>query len=177
MRGRISEATDRLLKARTSITFAVVARDAQVSRTFLYENPQARAAVDAAIAQAAGRRVESRRDAAEALEAGWRERALNAEDALKATHEEIRAQRRQIGELLGQVRDMATPWQQHDLVRITTQNAELSRQVKELGTENRSLQERLSASRDNARFTDRRLAELEAELLETRDVASNSSKK
>jgi hypothetical protein len=48
MLGRVSAAADRLLKARTTITFAEVARDAQVSRTFLYEHPQARAAVEAA---------------------------------------------------------------------------------------------------------------------------------
>jgi hypothetical protein len=36
-------------------------------------------------------------------EATWRERALNAEDALKAAHHEITAQRARIGELLGQV--------------------------------------------------------------------------
>jgi hypothetical protein len=38
-------------------------------------------------------------------EAAWRERALNAEDALKAAHAEILTQRTRIGELLGQIRD------------------------------------------------------------------------
>ena len=34
-------------------------------------------------------------------DASWRERALNAEDALKAVHAEIRARRDRIGQLLG----------------------------------------------------------------------------
>ncbi|MEU2778410.1 hypothetical protein ABZ646_37405 [Streptomyces sp. NPDC007162] len=38
-------------------------------------------------------------------EATWRERALNAEDALKTTQSDILTQRTRIGELLGQIRD------------------------------------------------------------------------
>jgi hypothetical protein len=43
--------------------------------------------------------------AAAGQEASWRERALNTEDAVKAAHAEIRAQRARIGQLLGQLRD------------------------------------------------------------------------
>ena len=48
----------------------------------------------------------------DAREATWRERALNAEDALKAAHAEILAQRTRIGELLGRIRDLEAEWTQ-----------------------------------------------------------------
>ncbi|MFJ2867468.1 hypothetical protein [Kitasatospora sp. NPDC087314] len=91
---------------------------------------------------------------------------MNAEDALKATQTEIRDQRHQIGRLLGQVRDLTTPWQPDDIVHLTTRAADLEQQVRTLTADNRSLKDRLSAARDNSRFADRRIAELEAELLE-----------
>jgi CRISPR-associated endonuclease/helicase Cas3 len=45
-------------------------------------------------------------------EAAWRERALNAEDALKAAHAEIAQQRKRIDALLGRVRDLEAEWTQ-----------------------------------------------------------------
>ena len=36
----------------------------------------------------------------------WRERALNAEHELRRVHDEVVAQRRRIGELIGQSRDL-----------------------------------------------------------------------
>jgi hypothetical protein len=81
---RIEETLDRMLRARTAITFAAVARQADVSRTFLYEHSRARALVDGARSTAAGRRADDQRHEHDALEAAWKERALNAEDALQA---------------------------------------------------------------------------------------------
>ncbi len=167
---RIGEVIATILKDRTPITVAAVARQADVSRTFLYEHAEARALIEQATAKAAGRRAEGRRAQQEATDAAWRERALNAEDGLKAAQAEILAQRRQIGELLGQVRDLRTPWAEQDIVRITTENANLKRQVQTLTAEKRSLESRLSASRDNTRFADRRIAELEAQLLEKEGI-------
>jgi hypothetical protein len=40
------------------------------------------------------------------VEASWRERALNAEDALKHAHTEIALQRNNIGQMLGKIRDL-----------------------------------------------------------------------
>ncbi|MFI1966689.1 DUF6262 family protein [Streptomyces pathocidini] len=165
---RVEQALDGMLTLRTPITVAAVARLADVSRTFLYEHAEARALIDQALAKAAGRRGEGRRAEHEALEASWKERALNAEEGLKAAHGEIRVQRRQLGELLGQVRDLRTPWDEQDIVRLTTDNANLKRQVHELQVEQRSLQDRLNAARDNARFADRRIAELESQLLDAK---------
>ncbi|MCX5009487.1 hypothetical protein OG765_00475 [Streptomyces sp. NBC_00555] len=64
-------------------------------------------------------------DQDEAREAPWRERALNAEDALKAAQAEIFSQRTSIGELLGQVRDLEAEWSQEAIQRITTENTAL----------------------------------------------------
>lgn len=94
---------------------AAVARGADVSRTFLYDNPEARrgearTVVAAAMAQAGEHRSEILADQDSEREVTWRERALNAEDALKAAHAEILTQRTRIGELLGEVRYLQAEW-------------------------------------------------------------------
>ena len=101
-----------------------------------------------------------------AREASWRERALNAEDALKAANAEILAQRTRIGELLGRIRDLEAEWTQDAVQRITTENTTLKQRVRQLTTDNRTLDERLKAARSNLRFQDRRIADLEARLTE-----------
>ncbi len=160
---RIEETLDRMLRSRTAVTFTAVARQASVSRTFLYEHTRARALVDGAISRAAGRRVGEQHDERDALEAAWKERALNVEDALKAAHNEILAQRNQIGELLGQVRDLQTHWTEEDLTRVVNDNSTLRKQVRLLANENTELQNKLGAARDNVRFADKRIAALEVE--------------
>ncbi|MFJ1550046.1 hypothetical protein [Streptomyces sp. NPDC088246] len=89
---------------------------------------------------------------------------LNAEDALKAAHTEILAQREHIGELLGQIRDLEAEWTQEAIQRITTENTTLKQRVRQLTTDNRALDERLKAARSNLRFQDRRMADLEAQI-------------
>jgi chromosome segregation ATPase len=94
---------------------------------------------------------------------GGRQRSLNAEDALKAAHNEILAQRNQIGELLGQIRDLQTHWTEEDLTRVVNDNSSLKKQVRLLTNENTDLQNKLAAARDNVRFADKRIAALEVE--------------
>lgn len=101
-------------------------------------------------------------NAVDEQEATWRERALNAEDALKTAYGEILAQRTRIGELLGQVRDLEAEWTEEAITRITTENTTLKQRVRQLSSENRTLDERLRAARSNLRFQDRRVADLEA---------------
>ena len=108
--GLVRDAITRLRREKTQVSVAAVARRANVSRTFLYDHPDARAAVATAMAEAGKRRTQMVADQDEAHEATWRERALNAEDALKAAHAEIGTQRTRIGELLGQVRDLEAEW-------------------------------------------------------------------
>ncbi len=161
---RVHDALTRMRREKTLVTVAGVARMAGVSRTFLYDNLQARAAVAGAAAEAGTIRAQARaaRDAGQ--QASWRERALNAEDALKAMNAEILQQRALIGELMGQVRDLQAEWTEQAIQRITTENTTLKQRVRQLTTDNRTLDERLTAARSNLRFQDRRLADLEAKV-------------
>jgi hypothetical protein len=163
---RIRDVLARMRREKTPVTVAAVSRRTGVSRTFLYSNPEARALVVDAIAGTRARTAQdlAGRDAGQ--EAAWRERALNAEDALKAAHAEIVRQRERIGELLGQVRDLEAEWTQDAIQRITTENTTLKQRVRQLTTDNRTLDERLKAARSNLRFQDRRVADLEAQLVD-----------
>ena len=104
-------------------------------------------------------------------EATWRERALNAETGLKDAFAEIGRQRGTIAELMGKIRDMESAYPDDSVHRITTENATFRRRVLQLEDANRALDERLKASRENARFMDRRLAELEVQLVENIDAS------
>lgn len=95
----------------TRITVRGLARRARVSRTFLYQNPEARRLVDEAVTisrtqRGADHQASRQRDG---LSAAWRERALNAEDALTRANREIRQQRDRIADLELQLLDPATP--------------------------------------------------------------------
>src|SRR4051812_43287383 len=79
--GRVQDAISRLSREKLPVTVAAVGRRAGVSRTFLYENPEARSAVATAIADADQRRGQALADLDDQREATWRERTLNAEDA------------------------------------------------------------------------------------------------
>ena len=162
--GRVRDAVTRLRREKTQVSVAAVSRRADVSRTFIYGNPDARAAVAEAIAQAGEQRTRMLDARDSEREATWRERALNAEDALKAAHTEILAQRTRIGELLGQVRDLESEWTQEAIQRIITENTTLKQRVRTITAGNRVLEEKLKGARENLRFHDKRIADLEAQL-------------
>lgn len=162
--GRVRDAITRLRREKTAVSVAAISRRAGVSRAFLYDNPEARAAVAEAIAAAGEQRARILEARDDEREATWRERALNAEDALKAAHAEIVAQRTRIGKLLGQVRDLQATWTGDDVQRITTDNTTLRQQVRALTAGTRTLEEKLTASRETLRFRDKRIADLEAQL-------------
>ncbi|MGW3720217.1 DUF6262 family protein [Streptomyces sp. NPDC005133] len=90
---RVHQAIARLRREKGQVSVAAVARRADVSRTFLNDNAEARAAVAAAMAEAGERRTQILADEDEKREATWRERALNAEEGLKAAQVEILTQR------------------------------------------------------------------------------------
>src|SRR5262249_20219526 len=139
---RVRDALAQMRKHRMAISTAAVARRAGVSRTFLYDNPTARAAVTAAIADT--RQRQPAVPVAEDRDMAWRERALNAEDALNAAHGEIARQRTSIGELLGHLRDLETATADASLARITTENTTLKQRVRQLTAQVRTLEERLA---------------------------------
>jgi len=161
---RVRDAISRLRREKTPVSVAAVSRRADVSRTFIYGNPDARAAVADAIAAAGEQRTRILDAQDDEHEAAWRERALNAEDALKAAHREISTQRTRIGELLGQVRDLQSEWTEEAIQRVTTENTTLKQRVRTLTAGNRTVEEKLKAARENLRFHDKRIADLEARL-------------
>lgn len=163
---RVREAITVLRRQKAPITSAALTRRAGVSRTFLYENTDARALVADAITHATGQRVRDQIEQDAEQEASWRERALNAENALKAAHTEIRIQRARIAELMGNIRDLEQQWSTEDIQRINTENTTLKQQVRQLSQDTRTLEERLQAARSNGRFQDRKIAQLEAQLLQ-----------
>jgi hypothetical protein len=108
--GRVHDALARMRREKTPVTVAAIARRAAVSRTFIYTNTDARTAVAGAATPSDTRQADDRAAQDAGREATWRERALNAEDALKAATAEIVRQRARIGEFLGQVRDLEAEW-------------------------------------------------------------------
>ncbi|MEV7116110.1 DUF6262 family protein [Streptomyces anulatus] len=162
---RVHDAIARIRREKAQVSVAALARRADVSRTFLYDNPDARGAIASAKAEAGERRSGMLVEQDIERQATWRERALNAEEAIRGAHAEIRIQRTRIGELLGQVRDLEAEWTEEAIQRITTENTTLKQRVRQLTADNRTLDERLKAARSNLRFQDRRVADLEAQLV------------
>jgi predicted RNase H-like nuclease (RuvC/YqgF family) len=166
MLARVEDAVTRLRLDGTPVTVRALAEHARVSATFLYGNPRARVLLSSARAAAARRDTGRSAAAAGQAEASWRERALNAEDALSHAHTEILTQRRLIGELAGTIRDLETPLSTGSAQRITAENTTLHHRIRQLTDEHRTLRERLDAARSTSRFLDRRVANLEAQIAE-----------
>lgn len=160
---RVEQALCQMRREHASITVAALARRASVSRTFLYQNPQARALVAAAAGQS-GAAAAARLNLADPAEASWRQRALNSEAELKRAHAEISALRTQIGSLLGRIRDLEHDLPPDGVQRVLAENHELRARERQAATDIRRLEERLAGARDNNRFLDKRVAGLEAML-------------
>ncbi|MCG0285922.1 DUF6262 family protein [Streptomyces sp. PSAA01] len=169
---RVQETLAAMRKERVPVTVRAVERRAGVSRAFLYQNATARQLVAEAVAQAEGRQVRSGQEAAEAVEASWRERALNAEDALRQAVTEIQTQRRHIGELMGRIRDLELDLPADAVQRLVTETTNLKQQLRTLAADHHTLTNRLAAARDNNRSQDRKIAELQALLLEQQPPTS-----
>jgi chromosome segregation ATPase len=167
MIGRVDRAVKQMRREHAAVTPAAVARRAEVSRSFLYQNGEARALVTAAAAGHAKDAGDRAGSAAPARpeNAAWRERALNAESELKQAHGEITAQRGRIGELLGRIRDLENDLPEDGIARTITENHTLRVQVRQLTQDNRRLEERLAGARDTNRFLDKRIADLETQVL------------
>ncbi|MDQ0904220.1 hypothetical protein QFZ22_000205 [Streptomyces canus] len=103
----VDAAIAQLRRERGRLTVRGIAARAAVSATFLYENPDARARVQAAIADSKSRHDRATAAEHEAIEATWRERALNAEAELTRAQKEIFVQRQRLGELMGHLRDLS----------------------------------------------------------------------
>ncbi|MER7900988.1 DUF6262 family protein [Streptomyces sp. NPDC096046] len=160
---RLQTALAAMARDHTAVTVAAVARTARVSRTFLYQNQQARALIEQTTRSSAPHPGASA-DGHSRTQPAWRERALNAEEALAQAQREIRTQRTHIAELLGKIRDLEHDLPEGSLQRIVTENTTLKQQVRQLTQDKQHVQERLASARQNNRFLDRRTADLEAQL-------------
>ncbi|WP_349816672.1 DUF6262 family protein [Mycobacterium antarcticum] len=103
---RVRDIIARLRREKTPLSVAAVARVVGVSRTFPYTNPDTKTTVTEAIRESGGQRSRPLAEADDSREATWRDRALNAQDALKNAYTEIATQRSLMGELLGRIRDL-----------------------------------------------------------------------
>ena len=162
---QVRDAVTTLRRRQTPVTYPAVARAAGVSRTFLYANPDARALISDVIGEDARSEPPGPGTGGDP-EPAWRERALNAEAAQKTAEAEIAAQRRRMAILLGQIRDLEHDLSPEAAQRLVTENTTLKQRVRELTHDNKTLEERLEAARSNNRFSDRRIAQLEAQLTE-----------
>lgn len=82
-------------------------------------------------------------------------------------------QRQQIGELMGKLRDLDQMVPGESVQALTSENITLKRRVQQLTREHRTLQERLEGARSNLRFSDKRIADLEAQILELQETTSS----
>lgn len=98
--------------------------------------------------------------------ASWRERALTAEDQLRKTNREIHTLRDRVGELMGQLDDLTTARVENDIQTVNSANTELKQRIRQLNANCRQLEDKLAPALTNNRFLDKRVAALEAELLE-----------
>lgn len=163
----VADAIQQMQRRRLPVTYPAIAARGGVSRTFLYDKPAARDLISAAITRASGQRQQDVADRDAQAEASWQQRALNAEQALKTAHTEIRAQRARIGELLGQLHDTQRDHDTDAVRRLTAEDATLKRRLRDLSASSRTPEERLQAALSNNRFLDKRIAGLEAQLLNT----------
>ncbi len=166
MLDRVRRTITQMHRERVRITTAAVARRADVSRTFLYQNTVARELLAAATQQAPALQDHDQEGRAVQATSAWKERARNAEDALKAAGAEIRTQRTSIGQLLGKIRDLELDLPQDAVQRLVTENTTLKHELRQATQDRQRLEERLQAARENNRFLDKRIAGLEAELAE-----------
>lgn len=166
MLDRVTRALREMRRDGGTITVAAVGRRAGVSRTFLYQNADARRLIQKEAANAQQDSDNSRLQEFATTQDSWKARALNAEGILASAYAEIARQRASLAELLGKIRDLETDLPEGSVPRLISESVELKRDLRERTGELSQARERLQAARDNNRFLDARIADLEAKLLE-----------
>jgi hypothetical protein len=148
---RVESAIHRIVRNGGALRRTHIAALADVSRTFLYENDEARAAVDAALARTETRRSAEVHEQSAEQESSWRERALNSEQALKMSRQKAIEQAQLVSELLGQLRDPDGTWAREELAELRAQNERLRADNANLRRTNQDLERTLEAARSNVR--------------------------
>jgi hypothetical protein len=142
----VEKALKTLGRTGAPITRAAVARLAGVSRSFTYENEAARAIVPEAQARSQARADGRTVTMTAQQEASWRERALNAEDQIRALRRDLDAERRLVADLIGQLREPDGTWIEHDRNRLRAENRQLLAERNQLLRERDGLQRKLDGA-------------------------------
>ena len=148
----VEQALKRLLKQKvTEIDKSHLAALAGCSRTFLYQNKDARKLIAQAESRmkASGSKDAPAPDAFD--EANWRERALLAEQQLRNVREKNGSLSRTVADLLGQLRDPDGTWVEDDREQLRQQNEALRAALAEERLARSEAERRLEASRSNVR--------------------------
>ncbi|MEU7563984.1 hypothetical protein [Streptomyces eurythermus] len=162
---QVEKAIGQLRRERGRLTARAIAGRAGVSATFLYENTEARALVKSAVADSRSRHDRLGQEQHDRIESSWRERALNAEAELPAPR------KRSSPNGSGSANSRAsyatsTRWSLASPSSNCPPRTPPSNTAFQLTQEHRKLQERLEGARSNLRFAEKRIADLEAQLLE-----------
>ena len=132
-----------------------------MSRSFTYENDQARAMITEAQARTQARVTDRVETMTAQQEASWRERALNGEDQIRTLRRELTIQRRLVADLMGQLRQPDGTWIEDDRNRLRDQNEHLTAERDHLARERNELQRRLEGARANiAHLNSQRVTDL-----------------
>lgn len=157
----VSKVVKLLGRSGAPVTRATVVRLAGVSRSFTYENEEARTIIDAARSRCEATALTRIGTMTAQEEASWRERALHAEDYAQRLRKEIALQRRLVSDLTGQLREPDGTWIERDRDRLRRSNEALLAERNQLVRERDQLQQKLEAARSNvSRLLDRRVTEL-----------------
>lgn len=143
------------------MTRAAISQLAGVSRSFTYENDEARAIIAAAQTRSQARADDRITAVTAQQEASWRERALNAEDQARELRGELATQRRLVGDLTGQLREPDGTWIEHDRDRLRRDNNTLLQERNRLVGERDELRRKLDGARANvSRLNEQRVTQL-----------------
>lgn len=157
----VEKAVKALGRTGAPVTRAGVAQLAGVSRSFTYENADARTLIAAAQARARAGTATRVETLTAQQEASWRERALNAEEEVRRLRQEVAAQRRLVGDLMGRLREPDGTWLEQERDRLRAQNELLLSERNQLVRDRDDLRRRLDGARSQvSRLNERRVAEL-----------------
>ncbi|WP_342228615.1 DUF6262 family protein [Mycobacterium avium subsp. hominissuis] len=145
-------ALKRLLKQKvTEIDKSQLATLAGCSRTFLYQNQDARKLIAQAETRMKASSLNGVRDSDAVEEANWRERALFAEQQLREIRAKNNSLSRTVADLLGQLRDPDGTWVEDDREQLRQQNETLRAALAAERLARSEAERRLEASRSNVR--------------------------
>ena len=148
----VEQALKRLLKQKvTEIDKSQLATLAGCSRTFLYQNEDARELIAQAETRMKASSLKRVRDSDAVEEANWRERALFAEQQLRETRAKNNSLSRTVADLLGQLRDPDGTWVEDDREQLRQQNETLRAALAAERLARSDAERRLEASRSNVR--------------------------